>query len=163
MDCMEALKTRRSVRSYTGAPVLRAAIEDIVDCGRLAATANNLQPWEFVVVTDPNRLREIADLTDWGKFIPQAGACIVVFCKETKYYLEDGSNASQNMLVAAHAHGLGTCWVAGDKKHYADPIRRLLGAPESFKLISLIALGHTAEQTQKAKRPLAEVLHWDKF
>ncbi len=160
---MEALKTRRSVRSYTGEPVSRQTIEEIVDCGRLAATANNLQPWEFVVVADPQRLREVANLTDWGKFIPQAGACIAVFCKETKYYLEDGSAATQNMLVAAHAHGLGSCWVAGDKKHYADPIRRLLGVPEGFKLISLVALGKAAERPQKAKRPLAEVLHWEKF
>jgi len=51
MDCIEALKTRRSVRAYTGEPVPREVIEDIIDCGRLAATAINIQPWEFVVVT----------------------------------------------------------------------------------------------------------------
>jgi len=163
MDCIEALKTRRSVRAYTGDPVSREVIEDIIDCGRLAATAINIQPWEFVVVTDPHMLRSIAETTDYGGFIAQAAACVVVLCKNTKYYLEDGSNASQNILVAARAHGLGGCWVAGDKKPYADTVRRMLGAPEGYKLISLLALGHPAEQPEKEKRPLSEVLHWERF
>ena len=119
MDCIDALKTRRSIRAYTGEPVSREVIEDIIDCGRLAATAINLQPWEFVVVTEPAMLTAIAGATDYGRFIAQAAVCVVVLCKDTKYYLEDGCNASQNILVAARAHGLGACWVAGDKKPYA--------------------------------------------
>ena len=163
MDCIEALKTRRSVRAYTGEPVSRETIEDIVDCGRLAATAVNRQPWEFVVVTKPAGLRAIAGLTDFGSFIAHAAACVVVLCKDTKYYLEDGCNASQNMLVAARAHGLGGCWVAGDKKPYADAVRRLVGAPEGCKLISLLAIGHPAEEPVQDKRPLGDVLHWERF
>jgi nitroreductase len=163
MDCTEALKTRRSVRAYTGDPVSREVIEDIIDCGRLAATANNIQPWEFVVVTEPGMRQAIAEAADYGKFIAQAAACVVVLCKDTRYYLEDGSNASQNILVAARAHGLGSCWVAGDKKPYAAKICRLVGAPEGYKLISLLALGHPAEEPQKEKRPLADVLHWESF
>ena len=163
MDCFEVLKTRRSVRAYTGEPVPRAVIEDIIDCGRMAATANNVQPWEFVVVTDPATLRAIADASDWGKFIPQAGLCIVVLCKDTKYYLEDGCNASQNILLAAHAHGLGACWVAGDKKYYAEAVCQMVGAPDGYKLVSLLAIGHTAEAVPKPKRPLLDVLHWGKF
>jgi nitroreductase len=163
MDCIEALKTRRSIRAYTGEPVSRETIEDIIDCGRLAATAINLQPWEFVAVTEPATLRAIAGIADFGRFIAQAAACVVVLCKDTKYYLEDGCNASQNILVAARAHGLGGCWVAGDKKPYADRIRKLVGAPEGYKLISLLSLGHPAEEPLKHKRPLSEVLHWEKF
>jgi nitroreductase len=163
MDCIEALKTRRSVRTYTGEPVSREAIEDIVDCGRLAATANNAQPWEFVAVTDKEILRAIAAAADFGRFIVHAAVCIVVLCKDTKYYLEDGCNASQNILVAARAHGLGACWVAGDKKAYADKIRKMVGEPEGYKLISLISIGHPAEDPRNDKRPLSEVLHWNRF
>jgi nitroreductase len=163
MDCIEALKTRRSVRAYTGESVSREMIEDIIDCGRLAATANNLQPWEFIVVTEPAALRAMAAVTDYGSFIAQAAACIVVLCKETKYYLEDGCNASQNILVAARAQGLGACWVAGDKKPYAERIRRMVGAPEGHKLISLISIGHPAEEPRKDKRPLSGVLHWERY
>jgi nitroreductase len=163
MDCISALKTRRCVRAYTGEPVPQEVLTDLIDCGRLAATAINIQPWEFVVVTAPPTLRAIADAADFGKFVAQAAACIVVLCRDTKYYLEDGCNASQNILVAAHAHGLGGCWIAGDKKPYAETVRRMVGAPDGFRLVSLLAIGHPAENPEKTKRPLAEVLHWEKF
>lgn len=163
MDCIEALKTRRSIRAYTGEPVSRETIEDIIDCGRLAATAINMQPWEFVAITEPAMLRAIAGAADFGSFIAQAAVCIVVLCKDTKYYLEDGCNASENVLVAARAHGLGGCWVAGDKKPYAEKIRRMVGAPEGYRLISLLSIGHPAEEPRMDKRPLSGVLHWETF
>jgi len=163
MDAIEVLKTRRSVRAYTRAPVPRKIIEDIVDCGRLAPTANNVQPWEFVVVTDPELLRRIAVITEYGKFIADAPVCVAVLSKETKYYLEDGSAATENILLAARAHGLGSCWVAGDKKPYASEICRLVGAPRGCKLVSLIPIGYPAESPEKSKRPLSDVLHWEKY
>lgn len=163
MDAIEALKTRRSVRAYKREAVPREVIEDLVDCGRLAATAINIQPWEFVVVTNPEMLRKIAQTTDHGRFIVDAPACVVVLCQDTKYYLEDGSAATQNMLLAARAHGLGACWVAGDKKPYGGQILKLIGAPPGYKLVSLIPLGYPAEQPEKAKRPLGQVLHWERF
>jgi nitroreductase len=164
MEALEALCTRRSVRRFRSDSVERSQIEKIVDAGRLAATANNLQPWEFVVVLDEATRKKIAGITDYGKFISQSPACIVTFCKETKYYLEDGSAATQNMLVAARALGLGSCWVAGDKKAYAEEIRILLGFPEGYKLISLVAIGHPADSPSGfGKRALKEVLHWEKY
>ncbi|MEK7753299.1 MAG: nitroreductase family protein, partial [Acidobacteriota bacterium] len=66
-------------------------------------------------------------------------------------------------LLAAHAHGLGACWIAGDKKPYADAVRKLLGAPDGFNLVSLIALGYPGEQPVREKRPLDDVLHWEKY
>lgn len=163
MDAIEALKTRRSVRQYKPDPVPREVLEDLVDCGRLAATAVNAQPWEFVVVTDATLRRRIAETTDHGPFIADAAACIVVLCKDCKYYLEDGSAATQNILVAARAHGLGSCWVAGDKKPYADAIREMVGAPAGYRLVSLIPVGFPAHVAPPPKRPLKDVLHWDRF
>lgn len=163
MDALEALKTRRSVRAFERRGIAREVLEDLVDCGRLAATAINIQPWEFVVVTAPEMLRRVAEATDHGRFIADAAACIAVFTKETKYYLEDASAATQNILVAARAHGLGSCWVAGDKKPYVAEIGRILGAPAGCRLATLIALGYPAEAPQKEKRPLGEVLHWERF
>jgi nitroreductase len=163
MDAIEVLKTRRSVRAYTRGAVARKIIEDVVDCGRLAATAINLQPWEFVVVTGPELLRRIAETTDHGEFIADAPVCVVVLCKDTKYYLEDGSAATENILLAARAHGLGSCWVAGDKKAYARDICRLVGSPQGYRLISLIPIGYPAESPEKPKRPLSDVLHWEKY
>jgi nitroreductase len=163
MEAIEVLKTRRSVRVYTGAPVPREIIENVIDCGRLAATAINIQPWEFVVVTNAEMLRSIAETTDHGKFISNAPVCVVVLCQDTKYYLEDGSAATENILLAARAHGLGSCWVAGDKKPYASDICRLVSAPRGYKLVSLIPMGYPAESREQPKRPLSHVLHWEKY
>jgi len=163
MDAIHALKTRRSVRAYKAQSVPKDIIEDIVDCGRLAATARNEQPWEFVVVTDGALRKKIAQSADYGKFIADSPVCIVVLCKDTKYYIEDGSAATQNILVAAHAHGLGSCWVAGDKKPYAETIRRMVDAPEGCRLVALIAVGYPEHVSQAPKRALKEVIHWERF
>ena len=163
MDAMECLRTRRSVRSFTDKPVSREYIETVVDAGRLASTAMNLQPWHFVVVTDPEMRRRLADITDHGKFIADAPVCIVVLSEDCKYYLEDGSAATQNILNAAHALGLGACWIAGDKKPYADKIAQTVGAPEGLRLVSLIALGYPSEIPQPKKKSLEEVIHWERF
>ena len=163
MDALECLKTRRSVRSYKQGEVDRGVIEDIVDCGRLATTAINIQPWQFVAVTDRELLKQIASITDHGKFIADVSCCVAVFCEDTKYYLEDGSAATQNILLAAHAHALGSCWVAGDKKTYCADIRNLLKLPDNYKLISLVAIGYAESVPSPAKKSLSEVLHWEQY
>jgi len=164
MDALQALTGRRSIRNYEEKPVAADLIEKIIDAARLAPTANNIQPWEFVVITEPGVRKKIAGLTDWGKFIAQSGACVAVYCKGVKHYLEDGSAAIENILVAAHALGLGTCWVAGYGKEYADPIREMLGVPDGYKLVGLVSLGYPAERpAPKDKRSLEDVLHWEKY
>lgn len=165
LEALEALKTRRSVRKYTSRVVTPEVVADIVDCGRLAATALNLQPWEFVVVTDEAVRRKIAGVAEHGWFIAEAPVCIAVFCRaDKKYFLEDGSAATQNMLVAATAHGLGSCWVAGYKKGYAEAVREYLGVPGTHTLVSLVAIGHAAKKKAgPRKRSLEEVLHWERF
>ena len=164
MDALKAIKERMSVRAFSEQGILKGVIEDIVDCARLAPSANNVQPWEFVVVTDRDLKAKIADITDYGKFITQAPVCIIVFCKETRYYLEDGSAATENILIAAQAYGLGTCWVAGDKKTYAPRINELVDIPRAFKLVSLIALGYPKEEGKpQGKRLLRDILHWSKY
>jgi len=163
MDALEALRTRRSVRSYSDEPIRKDVIEDIVDCGRLAATAINIQPWEFVVVTDKSKLEELADATDYGGFIADAAACVVILCKDTKYYLEDGSAATQNVLVAARALGVGSCWVAGDKKAYGDAVPKMLSCPDDMKLVSMVPLGYSDASPEKPKRALSDVIHWETY
>jgi nitroreductase len=163
MDALECLKTRRSVRDYKPDPPPHEVIEDIVDAARLAATAINIQPWQFIVVTDGEMRRKLAGITDYGKFIADAPVCIVVFCEDGKYYLEDGCAATQNILNAAWAHGLGSCWVAGDKKPYTGRIRDLLGLPENYKLISLVAIGYAASVPNPQKKPLSSVMHWETY
>ena len=165
MDVLESLKSRRSVRSYTSESVSDDVIEDILDCGRLAPTARNEQPWLLGAVTDKKLLSEIASLADHGRFIVDSVVCFTVFClRDEKYYLEDGCAASMNIINACSAHGLGSCWVAGDKKKYADAVRELLNVPVEYALISLIPAGYPAEKpTPKGKKSLGDVSFRDRI
>lgn len=166
MEAFDAIKKRRSIREFDSKPVEKETLEKIVDAARFAPSARAVEPWEFIVVTDEAMLKTLGQITDHGKFIADSKACIVVFCKETKYYLEDGSAATQNLMLAATALGVGSCWVAGDKKPYAPEISKVLNVPEGNKLISLVALGYPLSRKLfrvANKRDLAEVLHWEKF
>ena len=109
-------------------------------------------------------MRALGQIADHGRFIADAACCIAVYCVDTKYYLEDGCAATENILLQAADLGLGTCWVAGDKKEYAKEVSDLLNIPEELKLISLISVGWpktAAEQTRN--RALEEVIHWEKW
>jgi nitroreductase len=164
LDTLEAIQKRRSVRKYRSTPLSKDLIDKLIDAARMAPSAMNLQPWEFIAVSDRETLSKIADATDYGKFIAGAPLCIAVFCKEAKYYLEDGSAAVENMLIAATALGLGTCWVAGDKKGYAKAIGELLAVPSGYRLLALIPVGYPDEpEKARKKRDLSEVLHYGKF
>jgi len=164
MEALEAIKARRSVRQFEDRPVRRELLERLVDAGRLAPTAINIQPLEFVVVTDESVKNRIGASTDHGKFIADAPAMIAVLSKDTKYYLEDGCAATTNILLAATGLGLGACWVAGDKKPYCDKICGVLGVPAGYKLVSLIPVGYPAAPAPEVpKRALQELIHWEKF
>lgn len=163
MDAIKALKTRRSRRKYLSKPVDKKIIEDIIDCARLAATARNVQPWKFVIVTDDAMRKRIASIAEYGKFIADAPVCIAVFCENTKYYLEDGCAATENILLASNAYGLGSCWVAGDKKPYAREISEILNMPDNYRLISLISVGYSSDLFSPVKKELKDVIIWEKF
>ncbi len=164
LDTLAAIAARHSTRVYSSDPLSREELERIVDAARRAPSANNVQPWEFVVVTGAETRKQIAALAQYGKFIADAPACVAVFCKDVKYFLEDGAAATENLLVAATALGVQSCWVAGDKKDYAPAIAKLLGVPEGHRLVALIALGHASRtEVPTPKRELSSVLHWERF
>ncbi|MDD4953740.1 MAG: nitroreductase family protein [Candidatus Omnitrophica bacterium] len=166
MEAQEMIKNRRSIREYSDKPIPKEQVEKIIDAARFAVTARNVQPWEFVVITQAQVLTKIAGLAENGRFIAGAKACIAVFCADTKYYLEDGCAATCNILLAACGLGIGSCWVAGDKKSYVGDVAKLLNVPGGFKLVSLISLGYpkSAESFYPAdKRKVQDILHWEKF
>jgi nitroreductase len=163
MTAIEAMKTRRSIRTYTPQPVDRKIIEEIVDCARLAPTAMNDQPWEFVVLTGKQALARIPQLLGHAEFIANAAFCVLVLARHSACAVEDCCAATQNLLLAASAHGLGACWVAGAPQPYAPAVAKAFGAPATHTLISIVSVGHPAESPSIEKRPLAELLHWEKF
>lgn len=163
-DLIRVIKERRSIREHLPKPIPREVLEDILDCGRLAPSARNIQPWLFVVSTEKEIKEGIAKLALYGKFIANAAACISVFCeRDSKFLVEDGCAATQNMIIAAKAYGVDSCWVAGYERPYSEDIRELLGVPEKYKLISLISLGYSDKSASRPKKTLNEVVRWEKY
>ncbi len=156
MDGMKMILTRRSIRHYQSRPIPDSLIDKIIYAGQQAASARNQQPWEFIVIRERVLKQKLADLTDHGKFIGEAPCCIALFCEDSKYYLEDGAAAAQNILLAARYFGIGSCWVAGDKKPYGDKAREYCGAKPNAKLIALIALGYPEKETAFTEREIKE-------
>ncbi len=158
------IKSRRSVRAYTDVPIDEEVIKNTLDCARLAPTAMNLQPWIFVVVQQKDTLREIASVTDHGKFISEAQVCFAIFGeKDAKYYLEDCCAATENMIINLQAYGVSSCWVAGDKKAYAKEIQALLHVPEKYTLVSLLPAGYPKEIIVPKKKTLEEVAFFEEY
>jgi len=161
MDALEAIRKRRTVRNFTGAAIPRANLETIVDAGRLAASGYNRQPWDFIVITDRGMIEQLKIAAQW---MEKAGAIIaVVLDPATKYWLEDGSAAVQNMLVAATALGFGSCWLEGYTLPLESQFKALLGVPDDRRLLTLVPIGVPVEWPTKEKKPLEQVLHWEKF
>jgi nitroreductase len=161
MDALEAIRTRRSIRKFTPAPIPKADLETIVDAGRLAASGSNKQPWDFIVVTDH---ATIAKFREAGAWIEQAAAVIAVFLDpQSRWWVEDGAAAIQNMMLAGTALGYGSCWVEGNALPREGEYKTLLGVPEQKRILALVPFGVPAENPVKEKKPLTEVLHWEKF
>ena len=160
---IEAMHSRRSIRAYTAQPVDRTIIEEIVDCARLAPTAMNDQPWEFVVITEKSSLARIPPLLGHAEFIANAAFCVLVLARQSACAVEDCCAATENLLLAAEAHGLGACWVAGAPQPYAPAVAKAFGAPADLALISIVSVGHPAESPSIEKRPLDDLLHWEHF
>jgi len=162
MDLFEAIKKRRSVRQYTGEPIPQADLEKIVDAGRLAPSGNNRQPWVFIVVTDKGILQRLSKAASWSA---NAGAMIVVVMNPvSRYWVEDGSAAIENMLLAATALGYGSCWLEGNAKPYEAEFKLLLNIPENLKILSLIPIGVPNQWPEgKEKKPIKDVLHWEVY
>jgi len=161
MDALEAIRKRRSVRAYTGETIPREDLETIVDAGRLAATGGNRQPWEFIVVTDRDMIEQLKVAALW---MDKAGAIIAVVMDESsRWWLEDGSAAIENMLLAATALGYGSCWLEGWTLRHEDEFKALLDVPKDKRLLTLIPLGVPLEWPAKEKKSLAEVLYWEKY
>jgi nitroreductase len=161
MDTLEAIRTRRSIRKYTGAPIPKADLEKIVDAGRLAATGSNRQPWEFIVVTERARLEQLKIASAW---MEKAGAIIAVVMDPTsRWWIEDGAAAIENMLLASVALGYGACWLEGYTLPLEKELKELLGIPKDRRLMTLIPIGAPDEKPTRAKKSLAEVIHWEKY
>jgi nitroreductase len=161
MEALEAIRKRRSVREYTGEPIPREDLEAIVDAGRLAASGNNSQPWDFVVVTERDTIERLKVASLW---MQHAGAIIaVVMDPSSPWWREDGSAAVENMLIAATALGYGSCWLQGYTMPREEEFKTLLQIPREKRLLTLVPIGVPVQWPTIAKKSLAEVIHWERY
>lgn len=163
MDLLEGIYTRRSIRSFTNEPVRRELLLEIIKAGTWAPSGLNNQPWRFVIARDQKVRRELSQLTKYHRIIEQAPAAIAVFADRDVMYHEVKDHQAigaciQNMLLAAHALGLGAVWL-GEILKNADRVRELLGVPETMELMAVVAIGHPSEKERRSqRREVAEVL-----
>ncbi|HVP94768.1 MAG TPA: nitroreductase family protein [Methanoregulaceae archaeon] len=158
------IKCRHSVRKYKDTPVEECVIRDALECAHLAPTAMNLQPWLFGTITDRELKGKIAALADNGKFIADAPVCFAIFGeKSAKYHLEDCCAATENLILALQSYGVGSCWVAGAKKDYAEPVRKLLNVPENYTLVSLVPAGIPSDIVLPQKKNIQAVTFCDVY
>jgi nitroreductase len=164
MDVFEAIKGRRSIRKYKKKEIDRKTLEEIVDAGRWAPSAYNACAWKYVVLNDRKRIEGLVEIVGKnGLFMKDAAAVIIALSKEGKYFLEDAAAGVQNMLLAAYAKGVGTCWIAGDKKDYCPQVLAYLNAPAEYKLVAIISCGYPDEKPIKVKPKTEDIIIWDKF
>jgi nitroreductase len=163
MDTFEAIQKRRSVRRFTGTDVPREDLLKIVEAGHCATTGHNKQPWDFIIITDRTMLQEISDRC--SAWVSKAAAVIVVVVNPaSRWWLEDGSAATENMLLAATDLGYGSCWLEGVMLSHEEHFKARLGIPEDRRILTFIPIGvPEAWPAGPAKKNLAEVVHWQRW
>jgi len=169
MDAFEALMTRRSVRAYTDEPVSDEQVKTILAAGMQAPSANNRQPWHFVVLRRRERLDALAEVLPFGKMLAQASLGIVV-CADAGlqsiagYWTQDCAAATQNILLACHALRLGAVWIGVyPRDERVTPLRKLLSLPASVTPLCAIAAGHPAERPAPVDRFLPDRIHEEQW
>lgn len=153
---LEAIRSRRSVREFEDRDVPDELIEKLLTAGIWAPSGLNNQPWRFTVVKDANKREALSKLTSYGHIILSAPVCIAVFMDteasydRTKDTMAIGA-CNQNILLAVHSLGLGGVWL-GEILKNKETVRELLGAPEPYELMAVLAIGYPAPKDRSSTR-----------
>jgi len=149
---IEPILARRSIRKYTAESVSKSDVKVLLEAAMAAPSASNLKPWHFVVVTDRPVLDKLARVHPHGKMLSEAPLCITV-CGDTNisasFWVQDCSAASENLLLAATALGLGAVWLGVyPRQDRVNNIREVMKLPESIIPLNLISIGHPPEKKE---------------
>ncbi|NLW16164.1 MAG: nitroreductase family protein [Firmicutes bacterium] len=162
---LQLLHQRRSIRKFTEQPVSKEQIQRLLGAAMAAPTAHNRQHWHFVAVTKRELLDQLSEVHQYAKMLKQATLCIAVCGDRTHMFWEqDCAAATQNILLAATALGLGSVWLGIHPKPEAvQNVRRLLAIPDPYVPLSLIAIGHPAEEKAPAERYDENKIHYEQW
>ena len=149
---IQTIFARRSIRKYTAEPVSEADIRTLLEAAMAAPSASNRKPWHFVVVNGREALDELAEVHPHGKMLFEATLCIAVCGGPTqseRYWVQDCSAATENLLLAATALGLGAVWLGVyPREERIAAVRQVLGIPDAIAPLNLISIGHPAEDKE---------------
>jgi nitroreductase len=169
MEAIEAILSRRSVRKYTGVYVTDEQVKTLLEAAMAAPSAHNKQPWHFIIVKDRETLLEIPKFHPYSKMLEQASLAIVV-CGDldleegTGFWVQDCSAATENILVAAKAIGLGAVWLGVYPfEPLVKNVKTLLKVPENVTPLCIISVGYPIEEKPPANRYNPERIHQGKW
>ena len=170
MDVFEAVKARSSVRAYDTTPIPKESLDKVLESGRLAPSANNFQPWRFIVVTDQKKRDEMSKARYAG-FLKESPV-VIVGCGDKKgspeWYAVDTTIALQNMVLTATNEGLGTCWIGSFDE---DKIRSLLSIPDDYSVVAMLSVGYPRKKLDltsimtrgKNRKSLDDIVSYEEF
>jgi len=167
MDALEAIHTRRSIRKYRDEPVPDELIDKVLAAAMSAPSARNQQPWQFLVVRDKSLLGQIPRICPNAAMIARAPLAILICADldlETSpgYWVVDCAAATQNLLLAAHALGLGAVWCGVyPRQDRMTGLHQLFALPTRVVAHSLAAIGYPAEQPAPQNRYRSDRVHQD--
>jgi nitroreductase len=165
MNCVEKVLNRRSVRRFKNEPVSEEVLNNILEAGRQAPSATNQQPWHFVVARDYNE-KEACSFRGFNRFATDASFVVVGLYKMSEVIIEqlslmDVTIALQNMVVAGWVQGVGSCWMGAFDE---EKLRGTLNLPVDSRIVGAVAFGVPDENPkQPTKKPLSEIVHFDKW
>ena len=151
-ELIEVIFARRSIRRYSAELVDQEDVRTMLEAAMAAPSASNRKPWHFIAVTDRQILDNLARAHPYGKMLLEAPLCIAVCGDKTissRYWVQDCSAATENLLLAATALGLGAVWLGvHPREERVNPIRKVLNIPENIVPLNLISIGHPAEEKE---------------
>jgi nitroreductase len=173
MDLSEAIKGRRSIRTYKKLDLPQETIDKLLEAARWAPSAGNVQPWAFVVVSSPKTKRNLS-LAAYGQKDLEEASVVIVVCADEKlaeqnygargktlYCLQDTAAAIQNILLTAYSLGLGSCWIGAFKEEEA---RKVINASKEMRPVALVPIGYPNEAPPPTnRRPLNKIMRKEAF
>lgn len=169
MEAIDNILTRCSIRKYTSEEVDSETIKKILECAMQAPSAKNQQPWHFVVVKNKVSLGALSQVSNYSWMVKDSKVTIVV-CGDLKlekakgYWVQDCCAATQNMLLAAHALGLGAVWVGVyPKEERYKKVREILNIPEDIVPLCMVSIGYPDESKDVSLRYKEERVHKEKW
>jgi nitroreductase len=171
MEYYDVILARKSVRKYDPEPIPEKTLKKILEAGRIAPSAKNIQPWRFIVVKDPQMKKKVAEACNNQLFMADADVIVVGCALEKIAYGRMGGHlnsypidlaiALDHMILAATSEGLGTCWIGAFSE---EKVKEVLAVPDDVRVVALTPIGYPAERAkERPRKELKEIVSYDRY